>query len=167
MGCLITSVIWRTTSSLLRNLPSKRGARSRASIWKKWWGRIVIFSNDGPAEMGTDGAILGLGEDLDLILTVTDLGRWPVRIMESSLVDSVVFEMGFLVLVIATPTRLNRWVCFIQALFLVDQLLPLPLRSLTNRNERFVDWPSWGFGFWRVLCQWNIMGFYWKLKNKN
>lgn len=154
----ITSVIWRRTSSLLRNLPSKRGARSRASTWKKWRGRIVAFSNDGPAETGTDEATLGLGEDSDLILMVTDLERWPVRTTESSLLDSVVFEMGFLVLVIATPTRLNRWVCFIQALFWLI-------------NERFVVWLSWVFGFGGYFVNETSWFFFFflieKLKNKN
>ena len=47
-----TSVIWRTTSSRRRNFPSKRGARSKASIWKKLRGKISIFVGDSDMGLG-------------------------------------------------------------------------------------------------------------------
>lgn len=105
MGDIVTSVIWRTTSSLLRSFPSKRGARSRASTWKNWGGIIVILSNDG-TELGTE-LILGSGE-LDLM--VIDLERRLVRVSESW-PESVVVEMSLLGFELAT--RLNRRVRFI------------------------------------------------------
>ena len=92
-------MIWRTTSSFRRSLPSKRGARSRESIWQNSGGKIVNLSM-GMSEIG-NGFTLGLG----LARMVTDLER---RLGRVSCSGSVV-EMGCL----SFPTRLNRWVLLI------------------------------------------------------
>lgn len=60
-GKKITSVIRRTTSSLLRCLPSRRGARSRASIRQNSGDRIFILSNERS----------GIGNEFDLGLGLT------------------------------------------------------------------------------------------------
>lgn len=94
-GMKITSVIWRTTSSLLINLPSKRGARSSASIWKKAEGRIVILS------LGcSSGSEIGVEFDSHC---------WAARVSSPSQMG-LIPGIDFLGLV---ATRLNRRVRFI------------------------------------------------------
>jgi hypothetical protein len=64
----ITSVIRRTTSSLLRCLPSNRGARSRASIRQNSGDRIVILSK----ERSGIGNVFNLGLGLTRMLSVLE-----------------------------------------------------------------------------------------------
>lgn len=119
---MITSVIWRTTSSLLRNLPSKRGARSRASIWKKEEGKIVILW----ADRTENGDGFGSG----LALTAADSNRWLGRVSASSIL--VITGLGLDL----AATRLNRRVLFISPLRVG------PMKSILTTSPILVSFVS-------------------------
>ena len=117
----ITSVIWRTTSSLRRNFPSKRGARSNASIWKKSRDKIFMF----PSESSEIDEVsnLDLGPGSSLTLRVIDLVRRGLPSGWSPF-ESVagMANVGF-------ATRLNRFVSFI----------PPPRKQNWSNNDEDVD----------------------------
>lgn len=123
----ITSVIWRTTSSLLRNLPSKRGARSKASIWKNVYGKMVIWSG-GISRIGIESA-LGWGWDWGFMrLTTAVVNDWECWLGQVSSSSSSVSRFESIDRLGLVATGLNP-----RALFI-----------------------SWVFCSHRVMCFWRV-----------